>query len=229
MNETPRQLTLDLPVFPRMDTEDFLVSSSNESAYSLLEAWPEWPSRLLVLSGPPGSGKTHLSTIWAKRANAWALDVQDLTSVRVPHLVANSAVVIEKCEGLPRDEDALFHLINAMEERGGWVLLTGRGALAGWDLKTPDLLSRLRRAISVEIEQPDDALLGALLVKLLLDRQMIVDTSIVEYIRQRIERSVESVQRFVELIDQEGLIRGRRITKGLVSECLQKFENTQSE
>jgi chromosomal replication initiation ATPase DnaA len=58
---------------------------------------------------------------------------------------------------------------------------------------------------------------------------MIVDTSIVEYIRQRIERSVESVQRFVELIDQEGLIRGRRITKGLVSECLQKFENTQSE
>ncbi|MFM6282611.1 MAG: hypothetical protein ACKPE2_30955, partial [Dolichospermum sp.] len=131
--------------------------------------------------------------IWAERAKAWILDLQDLTADRIPHLVGYSALVIENCETQPRDESALFHLLNAMEEKGRWALLTSRQPVNSWEIRTPDLLSRLRRAVSVEIEQPDDALLGALLVKLLLDRQMIVDTSIVEYIRQRIERSVESV------------------------------------
>jgi chromosomal replication initiation ATPase DnaA len=142
----------------------------------------------------------------------------------VPHLVANSALVLENCGQSPCNEVALFHLINAMEERGGTVLLTGRHNLSGWEIKTPDLLSRLRRATLIEIEHPDDALLGALLVKLLLDRQMIIDTSIVEFIRQRIGRSVESVQTFVEAIDREGLARGRRITRGLVSDCLRQAE-----
>ena len=225
MNDGTRQLALDLPVDPRLDPEDFLVSPSNEAAYGALEEWPNWPSRVMILVGPPGSGKTHLSAIWARRAKAWRLDVSNLTEDRVPHLVANSAIILEKGDEEPRNEAALFHLMNAMEERGGFVLITARSPLASWGIQTPDLLSRLRRAATTLIEHPDDALLGALLVKLLLDRQMIIDTSIVEYIRQRIGRSVDTVQRFVEMIDREGLARGRRITRGLVSDCLRQFDN----
>ena len=225
MSDVPRQLALDLPVDPKLEPEDFLVSPSNEAAYAVLEQWPDWPSRLMVLVGPAGAGKTHLATIWARKARAWCLDLKDLTTERVPHLVANSAILLENCDQTPRDEAALFHLINAMEERGGTVLLTTRQSLSGLEIKTADLLSRLRRATVIEIENPDDALLGALLVKLLLDRQMIIDTSIVEFIRQRIGRSVDSVQKFVEMIDREGLARGRRITRGLVSDCLRQSES----
>src|SRR5689334_3934903 len=70
MSDQPRQLALDLPVAPRFGSEDFLVSPSNEGAYARIEAWPDWPDRVLVLTGPPGSGKSHLAAIFAERSGA---------------------------------------------------------------------------------------------------------------------------------------------------------------
>ena len=54
------------------------------------------------------------------------------------------------------------------------MLLTARRPVAGWPLGLPDLASRLRAAPAVAIGPPDDALLGALLVKLFADRQLVV-------------------------------------------------------
>ena len=65
MAETPKQLAFDLPLDPRYGREDFLVSPSNDEAYSLIERWPDWPDKVLHLTGPEGSGKSHLAAIWA--------------------------------------------------------------------------------------------------------------------------------------------------------------------
>ena len=67
----PKQLTFDLPLDPRYGREDFLVSPANEAPYGLVEAWPDWADTVLLLQGPPGSGKSHLASIWASRAHAW--------------------------------------------------------------------------------------------------------------------------------------------------------------
>ncbi|MCX4198808.1 hypothetical protein OMR07_27865, partial [Methylobacterium organophilum] len=64
-NAPPRQLAFDLPLDPRSGREDFLVGPANEAAYALIEAWPDWPDSVLVLTGPSGSGKSHLAAIWA--------------------------------------------------------------------------------------------------------------------------------------------------------------------
>ena len=64
-----------------------------------------------------------------------------------------------------------------------FVLLTARTPPDHWALRTPDLLSRLRLAPAVALGQPDDALLRAVLVKLFVDRQLVVDTSVVDYHR----------------------------------------------
>ncbi|MGG2475988.1 hypothetical protein ACNVD4_11530, partial [Rhizobium sp. BR5] len=44
--------------------EDLLVSASLKAAVSLIDEWPNWPSPVVVLAGPPGSGKSHLANIW---------------------------------------------------------------------------------------------------------------------------------------------------------------------
>ena len=216
----PRQLALNLPVEPRHGVEDFLVGSSNEAAYSLVESWPDWSGAMVMLTGPEGSGKTHLAAIWAARAHAWVVKAADITQERIAHLSSGGALVIEDCDSGAPGEAVMFHLVNAMMMRKGHLLLTARQAPGHWRLTTPDLLSRLRLATRADIGAPDDALLRAVLVKHFIDRQLVVDTSVVESLIQRMERSFASARHLVETLDRMALERGRRVTRMMVGEAL---------
>ncbi len=214
MTSTLRQMPLDLPVPERLEAEDFLVSPSNETAFSAVEIWPDWSDTVLILMGPEAAGKSHLAAIWAQKSKAWTITGQDLLSDQVPYLVSKGALVIEDADRAV-DEHALFHLLNASREKGTFVLLTARSAPDLWGLKTPDLLSRLRLARSIMIGEPDDALLGAILVKLFLDRQLIVDTALIDTLKNRIDRSIASARAAVDRLDREALARGRRVNRAL--------------
>jgi len=220
MREAPKQLAFDLPLDPRFGAEDFLVSPSNEQAYGLIESWPDWPDTILVLVGPRGSGKSHLASIWATNARAWTVDASGIAQDKVPHLVSNGALAIEDMDRGERDEAALFHLLNLAREKKTSLLITGETPPDRWGLRTPDLLSRLRLAPSVSLEAPDDALLKAVLVKLFVDRQLVVDTSVVDYIALRIERSLAKASELVALLDREALSRGRRVSRAIAAEIL---------
>ncbi|MFZ4531872.1 MAG: hypothetical protein ACOYOJ_08660 [Alsobacter sp.] len=221
--DPPRQLALDLPVAARMGVEDFLVSPSNEAAFSAVERWPDWNDPVLLVVGPPGAGKSHLAAIFAVRSHAWTIPAGMLRVVDVPHLVSAGALVVEDCDR-EVDEAALFHLLNAARERRTSVVLTAGSGPDSWGLATADLLSRLRLAPVARLEPPDDALVRAVLVKLFVERQMVVDTSVVDYIALHIDRSVAAARDFIAVLDREGLARRRRITRALVSEVLRAGE-----
>jgi chromosomal replication initiation ATPase DnaA len=226
MREAPKQLAFDLPLDPRFGAEDFLVSPSNEQAYSLIETWPDWPDTILLLVGPRGSGKSHLASIWATNAHAWTVDAVAITHDKVPHLVSNGALAIEDMDRGERDEAALFHLLNLARERKASVLVTCETPPDSWGLRTPDLLSRLRLAPGISLDAPDDALLKAVLVKLFVDRQLVVDTSVVDYIALRIERSLAKASELVTLLDKEALSRGRRVSRAIAAELLGATQET---
>jgi chromosomal replication initiation ATPase DnaA len=223
----PRQLTLDLPVETRFGRDDFLVSPSNIDAFETFERWPLWPDRVLLLLGPTGAGKSHLGAIWAERVEARVLPGCALVSEDVAALAVGGPILLEDVDAARGIEAQLFHLLNlARTTPDCWLVITARSWPDSWGLRTPDLLSRLRLAPAVEIAEPDDALERAVLVKLFIDRQLVVDTSVVEYLALRIERSLEAARRVVEALDREALTKGRRITRPMAGDVLRALESS---
>ena len=217
-----RQLVLDLPVEPRYGPDDFLVSPSNEDAYSRLELWPDWPSRFLHLRGPAGSGKSHLAAIWAQRSGAPILPAGRIDDEIAAASDGVPALVIEDLDVRPVAETALFHLVNIARERQVSVLVTSAEPIERCGLRTPDLMSRLRLAPVVDLHPPDDALLKAVLVKHFVDRQLVVDTSVVDYLATHIERALARAAEIVAGLDREALSRGRRITRPMAAALVAK-------
>lgn len=226
MAEPPRQLPLDLPHEAALSRDDFLVGSSNRAAFDLLERWPGWPSPVVVLAGPVGSGKTHLVKAFQDETGASVIAAADLREHHVEALAAAPAAVVENAH-LGFDNTALFHLLNAARQAGRTVLITSRTWPASWKITLPDLMSRLRAATPVEILEPDDDLLRRVLVKLFADRQIAVDLGVVDYLVVRMERSLEVALRAVEAIDQEALAGRVKITKPLAGRVLENVHKGQ--
>lgn len=226
MAEPPHQLPLDLPHEAALSREDFLLGGSNRAAFELLERWPEWPSPVVVLAGPVGSGKTHLVRAFQDETGAAVLRAPDLTEAGVDALAAAPAIVLEDAH-LGVDDTALFHLLNAARQAGKTVLITSRTWPASWKIALPDLLSRLRAATPVEILEPDDDLLRRVLVKLFADRQISVELGVVDYLVVRMERSLGVALRAVEAIDREALAGRVKITKPLAGRVLEDVHKSQ--
>ena len=220
MTGVPRQLTLELPLAPRFGDEDFLVARSNHVAYATIERWPHWHGRVLLVTGPTGSGKSHLAAIWKRRAHAEEARLADLARQPVASMASRAALLIEDIDQEEVPETALFHLINLMQEHGHYLVLTARGAPASLGLKTPDLLSRLRLAMNVTLGAPDDALVKDVLIKLFADRQLSVGPAIVDFIALHIDRSLDAARSAVDRLDREALARGGKITRRMAAQVL---------
>ena len=214
----PRQLALALDHSVSFAREDFLSGPSNISALTLVERWPDWPSRIVAIVGPEGSGKSHLASIWAEAAGARVLSANLLSVADVPASLATGALVVEDLEPVALDEQALFHLINLAREEGAYLLLTGRLPITGFRITLRDLGSRLRAVPSILLTPPDDALLRSLLVKLAADRQLILDEPSVNYIVHRIERSFAAAHAAVQLLDAESMRQHRPVSRALAAE-----------
>jgi chromosomal replication initiation ATPase DnaA len=213
------QLTFELSPAPAYEADDFLISASNEQAFGMVNLWPHWPEQLLLLVGPRGAGKSHLGAIWAAKAQANQCSANSLAAADAEALAARP-LLLENADQIGGAEAELFHLINLVRERGTALVLTARSHPALWGLRTADLLSRLRLAPVAEIGAPDEALVQAVLVKLLVERQLATDAGVVSYAAARLERSLDAARTFVAALDREALARQSRITRAVAADVL---------
>ena len=212
------QLAFDLPWRSADGAEDFLVAPSNEAAVGWIDRWPGWPAGGLVLSGPAASGKSHLAGLWRRRVGAGTPGPGGLAEAAGAALAAAAPCVL--LDPVPGEEQPLLHLLNSVRERQGSLLLVADSPPAQWGVKLPDLRSRLLALPHVAIGAPDDALLGALLVKLFRDRGLKPSPGLVQYLLRRVERSCAAVRATVAVLDAAALAAGRPVSLGLARAVL---------
>jgi chromosomal replication initiation ATPase DnaA len=214
------QLTFDLPHRATLSRADFFVSDGNATAVGWVDRWPDWPTGVLMLHGPSGSGKTHLAHLWCERAAADVVVGKALDEKMVERLVIERRyrVAIDDADGAP--ELALLHLHNFCLECRGNVLITARRSPESWRVGLDDLGSRLRAALAVAIGPPDDALLGAVLVKHFADRQLYVAPEVITYLIRRMERSFSAAADITARLDAAALRDKGAVTISLARNIL---------
>jgi chromosomal replication initiation ATPase DnaA len=212
--EPTRQMAL--PLAARSAYADFLPAASNEAARRWLDHPQDWPSGRLVLCGQAGCGKTHLAHRWAGAAALW-LDGTALPPLQ--DLASHARIVIDNAEQTT-DEPALLHLLNTCAEAGHHALLTARSPPSRWGTQLADLASRLRATQTIAIDPPEDALLQALLARLLAERQLAVPEPVQQWLLQRLPRTVAALQDAAARLDAASLARQQPITRGLARASL---------
>ena len=211
------QIPLDLE-YPRrraFGRGDFVISDANADAVAMLDAWQSWPEGRLCLVGDRGAGKTHLATVWVQEVGAELYDADALADLDAVEIAEHPCVVIENASaiaGKSEQEQALFHLLNLMKERGGKVLLTGCQTPVAWGIVLPDLRSRLMASGCAVAHPPDDDLLAAVIEKLLRDRHIAVDARVPGFLARRIERSFQAAQAAVDALEAVSLADPKNIT-----------------
>jgi chromosomal replication initiation ATPase DnaA len=218
------QLPLAFTHDPASGRDDLLVSERLAAAVSIIDSWPSWPSPVVILAGPVGSGKSHLASIWREHSSASEIDPQAGAHAAVA--AAAGPVLFEDVDRRGFDDAELFHVINSVRENGTSLLMTSRLWPMSWPVTLADLRSRLKAATVVEIGEPDEELLAQVIVKLFADRQLYIDDKLVLYIVNRMERSLNAAQMIVERLDRLALARGTRITRPLVAEVLNELGNS---
>jgi chromosomal replication initiation ATPase DnaA len=174
-----------------------------------IDRYPNWGSHALLVHGPKGCGKTHLSHMFAKEH----LNAEELSEDLWPK---TERLVVENIDRLT-NERALCHLFNWTKEQKIGLLMTSNHVP---QFRLPDLSSRIMMCPKVPILPPDDELIYAVLSKAFSDRGIAVDATVLEYATRYTERTFEAVQALIDMSDKLSLSQNRRITIPIIKQVL---------
>lgn len=217
------QLVMPFASSVSFEPADFIRGSANDVAFALVERWPDWPYSVVLLHGPAGSGKTHLTHVFAARSKATRIAAERLGQQTADQmLTGNHAWILEDIDK-GCDAAALAQLMNLARARGDYMLLTASAPAASLPIALPDLRSRLLALPDVALGAPDDALLMGVLAKQFSDRQLRVTPEVLQYAVTHLERSFAAAKQFADALDHYSLAHGRGITLPVARALLQEI------
>ena len=119
------------------------------------------------------------------------------------------------------DQEKIFHIVNKCILNNSKILITSDIKINSIDFKFNDLSSRLKTFSNLEINQPNDEMLLAILTKSLIDKQFIINSNeIFEYILRRVDRSYQGINEIVKKLDIISLDKKRQLTIPLIKEIM---------
>jgi DnaA-homolog protein len=214
---------LPLPLrFPPEQRFDRFIGALAECA-ALAELARGERGEPVLLSGPAGSGKTHLLLAAGAEADQAARRVAYLPLMS---LAGNLGEAIEGREladlvcvdglewivGRREDEIALFDLHNRVRSAGAGLLYAARDTPANLGLVLPDLLSRLSQCVQLQVPAPDEARRRLILQQRAAGRGLELDEAALDYLFSRVGRDLTGLLALLDRIDRASLAARRRIT-----------------
>jgi len=173
------QLRLPLGL-PEASETEFLVGESNARAVHQLEHWATWPVMSALLVGPRKSGRSLLARVFAAKSGGRIFDDADRAK-----------------------EAEVFHAWNQAQQERRPLLIVAEAAPPTWDVKLPDLRSRLAASPLLEIGPPDDQLMPQLIAHAFERHLLHAKPDLIAWLAKRIERSHVAILRVADALESE--------------------------
>ena len=199
--------------------DDFFLSKSNKHVFDFLDKWPKWEKNFINITGERFSGKTHLINIFLKKNKGIKIDASRLKNTHLREIKIYENIIIENLTS-NIDEKLLYSLLNSIDQDNKYIIVTSSVPIVYLNFKLKDLKSRTKNFILLNLEQPDDELIFAIMIKNLSDRQITLDKKLIQYIIKRIERSYSKIYDFIYKIDQLSLKKKKSIDLKIIKEAL---------
>ena len=213
------QLLLDFDHKIEFNEHDYYVSKSNYFAFNLIQNWTKWEKKILNIYGDTFSGKTHLAKIFQNKSKALYLTNNDVNEEIFKKIKLSECIVIDDFEKI-KNENLLYSLFNLIYQDNKYLLILSNTAISDIDYSLDDLNSRAKNCIFAQIENPDDDLIFAIIVKSFSDRQIKLEKKFLEYIIKRIERSYGKIYEFIYKVDELSLKKKKPVNLKTIKEIL---------
>ena len=214
------QLLLNFNYEQNFKDDDFYVGKSNFHTFELMHKWPKWEKNFLNISGEKFSGKTHLASIFLKKFDGIRIESNLLNDENLKSIKPYQNIVLEDLD-LDIDEKLIYTLFNIIDQDNKFLLITSSKPISEIDFKLEDLRSRTKNCLLTRIENPDDELMFALILKNLSDRQITLDKKLIDFIIKRVDRSYDKIFEFIYKIDEISLKKKKSMDFKIINEALE--------
>jgi len=215
------QLTFKFPFKTNYFEEDFYVSENNFEAYKLIETWPNWSSRFINIFGASGCGKTHLTNILKKKINSFFVKASDLNNNSLSLIKLKECFIIDEYQN--NIEEKLFYsILNQCYLSNQYIIINSLKPLQSFEVKLNDLKSRFSSFVNIGIDLPTDELIKVIISKNFSDKQVKIDSKLLEYLLKNIDRSYEGIFNLIDKLDNLSLSTGKSININLIKKALNK-------
>ena len=205
--------------YKNFNYEDYFVSKSNYFAFEILQKWPHWEKNILNIHGENFSGKTHLSKIFLSKNNGIMIFEDDINDEIFKKLKLYENIVLNKFN-YKTDEKLLYSIFNFVDSENKYLIINSTKPINEINFQLKDLESRSKNCLFAKIENPDDELINAIILKNFSDRQIKIDNKLIDYIAKRIDRSYGKISQFIYKIDELSLKKKKPIDFKIIKEIL---------
>ena len=213
------QLLLDFDYKTNFNEHDFYLSKSNSNAFYLINRWPDWDKKILNISGEKFSGKSHLANIFKLKSKAFLIKGNEIDNSIFKSIKLHESVIIDDFEEC-NEEEILYSIFNLIDQDSKYLLINSLKPINEIKYRLPDLTSRSKNCLYAVIENPDDELLFAIILKNFSDRQIKIEKKIINFIISRIDRSYRKIDEFIYKIDELSLKKKKPINFKTIKEIL---------
>ncbi len=213
------QLILEFDFEQNFKNLDFYVSKSNSQVFNFIKDWDKQNEKFLNIVGDEFSGKSHIINIFLEKNKALKLETKNLNDDFLKRTKFYDNLILEDLTSKV-NEKLFYSLINIVESENKKLITTSRIPIMNINFNLEDLKSRSKNFFLTKIENPDDDLMFALILKNLSDRQISIDKKLIDYIIKRIDRSYSKISNFIYKIDQISLKKKRSIDFKIIKQAL---------
>ena len=213
------QLLLDFNHKKNFNDYDYYVSKSNYFAFNVINKWPKWEKRILNVFGEKFSGKTHLANIFKSKSNALFVDQEKIKDDIFKKIKISESIIIDDFNE-NFDEKMIYSIFNFVDQDNKYLLINSEKPINEIKFTLPDMISRSKNCLFAQIENPDDDLIFAIILKNFSDRQIKLEKKIIEFIINRIDRSYSKIHEFIYKIDELSLKKKKPINLKTIREIL---------